>query len=172
MATEPSRPISNRQLPLALAALTACLLIAAGVALLLAPALAAPAPRRLHGLIGTNLPEQVAGLALTARLDGSEALAEIENMHEQGFALVGGEVAYYGDATLWVAHARDSQGTQAMTDSMTARIAEGRSPFQPTGTRQLNGYTVYALTGMVQAHFYWQAGNQVAWLAIPVYRSE
>ena len=105
MAAETSHPISNRQLPLALAALTACLLIAAGVALLLTPALPAPAPRRLHGLTGSNLPEQVAGLALTSKLDGSEALAEIENMHGQGFALVGGEVAYYGDATLWVAHA-------------------------------------------------------------------
>jgi hypothetical protein len=53
-----------------------------------------------------------------------------------------------------------------MTDDMTAKIAGGRSPFSPSGTRQANGRTVYTLTGMGQLHFYWQTGNRVVWLAM------
>ena len=99
------------------------------------------------------------------------ALAEIESLHGKGFEMTDGTVVRYGDAMVWVAKAKDEAAAQAMVDTMTrriaaARIVEGRSPFTPTGTRPINGRTVWTLTGMGQSHFYWQTSSKVVWLAI------
>jgi hypothetical protein len=53
-----------------------------------------------------------------------------------------------------------------MVREMTGKIAEGRSPFTPTGVRQAAaGRSVYELVGMGQRHFYFQSANLVVWLA-------
>jgi hypothetical protein len=59
-----------------------------------------------------------------------------------------------------------------MTIAMRDRIAEGRSPFTPTGIQQVDGRLVYALTGLGQTHFYWQGGDKVVWLASPADQAE
>ncbi len=113
-----------------------------------------------------RMPKSLAGKSLIAQKSGAVALAEIESLHGKGFDLTDGTVVRYGDAMVWVARAKDEATAQAMVDTMTRRIAEGRSPFTPTGTRQANGRTVWTLTGMGQSHFYWQTSDRVTWLAI------
>ena len=118
-----------------------------------------------------RMPKSLAGKSLIAQKSGAVALAEIESLHGKGFELTDGTVVRYGDAMVWVAKAKDEAAAKAMVDSMTrritaARIAEGRSPFTPTGTRPINGRTVWTLTGMGQSHFYWQTSSKVVWLAI------
>lgn len=112
-----------------------------------------------------GLPRQLAGQPVSDLQTGTAALSAIEAMHGKGFALVGGAVAHYGATTVWVAQARDEAEAKSMTAAMRDRIAAGRSPFSPTGTRQAGGRPIYMLTGMGQAHFYWQAGDKVIWLA-------
>jgi len=113
-----------------------------------------------------RMPKSLAGKSLIAQKSGAVALAEIESLHGKGFELTDGKVVRYGDAMVWVAKAKDEATAKAMVDTMTRRIAEGRSPFTPTGTRQVNGRMVWTLTGMGQSHFYWQMGDKVTWLAI------
>ena len=50
---------------------------------------------------------------------------------------------------------------------MTERIAEGRSPFTPSGIDEVEGVNVYILTGMGQRHYYFQLDRRVVWLAVP-----
>jgi hypothetical protein len=113
-----------------------------------------------------RMPKSLAGESLIAQKSGAVALTEIESLHGKGFDLTDGTVVRYGDAMVWVAKAKDDATAQAMVDTMSRRIAEGRSPFTPTGTRQVNGRMVWTLTGMGQSHFYWQVGDKVTWLAI------
>jgi len=113
-----------------------------------------------------RMPKSLAGKSLIAQKSGAVALAEIESLHGKGFALADGTVVRYGDATVRVAKAKDEAAARAMVDTMTRRIAEGRSPFTPTGTRPINGRIVWTLTGMGQSHFYWQTSDKVTWLAI------
>jgi hypothetical protein len=56
-----------------------------------------------------------------------------------------------------------------MVQAMTNMIAEGRSPFASTRTRQLKGRTVYELSGMGQQHFYFQSGKFAATLGVENY---
>ena len=53
-----------------------------------------------------------------------------------------------------------------MVTGMRDKIAEGRSPFTPTGEFSNNGRTIYSLEGMGQKHYYFQSKNLVIWLAI------
>jgi len=121
--------------------------------------------------VGLTVPRSLAGKSLIAQKSGAVALAEIESLHGKGFALIDGMVVRYDDAMVWVAKTKDEAAAKAMMDTMTrriaaAQIAEGRSPFTPTGTRQVNGRTVWTLMGMDQSHFYWQTSSKVVWLAI------
>jgi len=131
---------------------------------------AAVAPRPAENALG--LPRQLAGQPVSDLQTGTAALNTIEAMHGKGLALVGGAVAHYGAATVWVARARDEAGAKSMTAAMKDRIAAGGSPFSPTGMRQDGGRTVYTLTGLGQAHFYWQAGDKVIWLAVAPVKAE
>ena len=124
--------------------------------------------RLVIGQGNVTLPAMLAGLPLSEQVTGREALAEIERLHGKGFALTDGTVARYGGgtATLWVSSTWMPFLAARQVEAMTDRIAEGRSPFSPTGTREVEGTTVYALAGMGQVHYYCQLNKRVVWLSV------
>lgn len=113
------------------------------------------------------VPETLAGLKRTGITIGPEAVAEMAQLHGKSLPLTSAAMASYGDssAALWVSGAQSTESAAEQVRAMTEKIAEGRSPFRPTGARQAAGRTVYALTGMGQQHFYFQSGNLVLWLS-------
>jgi len=113
------------------------------------------------------LPTSLAGLARSDQMTGRAALAEIEHLHGKGFPLVDGAVARYGGGTasVWVSSTWAPLLAERQVKAMTERIAEGRSPFTPAGSRQVGDTTVYVLTGMGQVHYYFQLDGRVIWLA-------
>ncbi|MBU4225235.1 MAG: hypothetical protein KKC71_05385 [Chloroflexi bacterium] len=113
------------------------------------------------------LPEQLAGLPLSSQMTGPQAVANFSNLHGKQFPLTSGTVGIYGDhqATLWVAGAPLNLMTARMVTAMRDKIAEGNSPFTPSGEYQDNQRTIYVLKGMGQKHFYFQSQNLVIWLA-------
>lgn len=115
-----------------------------------------------------KLPARLAGLPVSEQLSGRPALAEIGRLHGQDFSLVDGAVVRYGDsaATVWVSSTQNSSLAAQQVQTMTGRIGEGRSPFTPLGQEEVEGITVYTLTGMGQRHYYFQLKRQVVWLAI------
>jgi hypothetical protein len=115
------------------------------------------------------LPESLAAFPLSAHRFGAQAVAEINQLHGLAFPLSAGAVGVYGEAgqaTLWVSGAPTAWQAARLNVEMTARIAEGNSPFTPSGQRQEGGRTVYALDGHGQSHFYFQAGKLLVWLAV------
>jgi len=82
--------------------------------------------------------------------------------------MTSGVIAIYGDsaATVWVSSSAQNVIAAQMMQAMTKKIAENRSPFTSTRTRQLKGRRVYELSGMGQQHFYFQSGKLVVWLTV------
>ncbi len=124
-------------------------------------------------VVGQNsitITARLAGLPLSTQVTGPAALAEIERLHGQSFLLTDGAVARYnnGAITLWISSTWLPFLAGRQVAEMTDRIAEGNSPFTPREPRQVAGFTVYPLTGMGQAHFYFQHNRQVVWLAAPL----
>lgn len=115
------------------------------------------------------LPDSLAGLPQAETSYGPDAVAMVTNLHGKQFPLSSGAYGMYGEhgrmAMLWVAGTPAKAMAARMVDEMEEAIARGDSPFMPTGTREVNGRTLYELTGMGQQHTYFQSGSLVVWLA-------
>jgi len=150
----------KRSGPAALVVAGALLLLGSAGYLLYARALANPG--------AAAVPETLAGMPLSQKTVGIEAVAEVTRLHGKEFPLTSGAMATYGEgaATLWVSGTTASPLAAEMVRAMTDKIAQGRSPFTATGTRRLNGRNVYELDGLGQRHFYFQSGNFILWLAV------
>jgi hypothetical protein len=115
-----------------------------------------------------SLPKSLAGLPLSTVAYGPEAVAEITRLHGKEFPITSGAMGMYGSesqATLWVAGFPASPMAAQIVAAMQEKIAQGNSPFTPTGQQQDEGRTVYQLDGMGQKHVYFQSGSLVIWLA-------
>ena len=123
-------------------------------------------PRRSLPIV--DLPQQIAGVSLTAAQEGADAISAISDLHGQGFPVDYGTVGIYGDhrMTLWVAGAASDSFAAQMTAAMQQKIAEGNSPFTPVEEIDVGNRKVYALEGMGQQHYYFQSQNLVIWLAV------
>lgn len=115
-----------------------------------------------------TVPDALAGVPLSAKITGEDALTEISRLHGKGFPLADGVMGVYGGgwATVWASGTWLPVMAQKQVEAMTDRIAEGNSPFNPTGTQEVGGTTIYVLTGMGQLHYYYQHKQQVIWLAV------
>lgn len=123
---------------------------------------------RLRNPAAISIPGTLDDLPLTAHAFGREAAAHIAHLHGKDFLLTDAAVGEYGNgqATVWVSTTWGRWGAQRQIRAMTDAIAEGTSPFEPSGAQDVEGCTVYALTGMGQAHFYFRTGDQIVWLAV------
>ncbi len=116
-----------------------------------------------------TLPETIAGLPLVETRYGPEAVEVVTQLHDKNFPLSSGAYGMYGNhngmAMLWVTGTPAQPLASRMVAEMEQAIAENESPFTPVGTREVNGRTIYELTGMGQRHFYFRSASLVIWLA-------
>lgn len=142
-------------------------LILAGAMLLVLAAASLFASQAAEDSGDIPLPEQLAGLRMARRASGSSAIDEINQLHGKDFALTSGAVGVYGDnqATLWVSGSPSRQAASQLVNEMAERIAAGNSPFTALGTRTVGKRLIYALDGLGQRHFYFQARERAVWLA-------
>ena len=115
-----------------------------------------------------RLPERITNLPLTSKSTGQQAVWELTRLHEKGFPLASAAVGTYGaehQVMLWVSGAPITPLAGRMLVSMRDKIAEGRSPFIPTGVRKDGNRVIYELEGMDQVHFYFQSGKLLVWMA-------
>ncbi len=116
-----------------------------------------------------TLPETIAGLEQSDASFGPEAVDVVTQLHGKSFPLSSGAYGMYGNhdnmAMLWVAGVPAKAMASKMVDEMEQAILKGDSPFTPTGTRKVNGRTIYELAGMGQKHFYFRSASLVVWLA-------
>ena len=114
------------------------------------------------------LPEQVTNLPLANKSTGQQAVWELTRMHQKGFPLASAAVGMYGNdhqVMLWVSGAPIAPLAGRMLVSMREKIAEGRSPFTPSGERVDGDRLIYELEGTGQVHFYFQSGKLLVWMA-------
>lgn len=117
-----------------------------------------------------TLSQTLAGLPLTDATYGPEAVAEINRLHGKEFPISAGALGTYGNATaqatVWVSQFASRAVAGQIVEAMRDKIAAGRSPFEPIGTRPMGSRVIYELRGLGQQHFYFQANDRVIWLAV------
>lgn len=144
------------------------MLMGSGVLLILAGSAWLAANWLVIGQGNVTVPTTLADLPLSRQIAGRAALADIERLHRTDIPMVDGAITYYGDgqAVLWISSTWLPFMAARQVETMTDRIAKGGSPFTPIGIDNVDGVTVYALTGMGQMHFYFQLDRRVVWLAV------
>lgn len=123
------------------------------------------------------VPSSLADLAVTAVMSGTEAMAEVEQLHGKGLgtAFEAAWIAHYGaskEATVWVSRSASAEDAGVLLRRMQERIGQGGSPFTNPSTLDTAGVAVNALDGMGQKHFYFRVDTDLYWLAIGADRAE
>ena len=116
-----------------------------------------------------RLPDTITGHPLRIEAYGLDAVENITQLHGKDFALTDGAVGVYGqtgEATLWVSVSASKADAAELVIDMRDKIFEGNSPFEAVGEESMGGRMVYELVGFGQAHFYFQSGGQVIWVAV------
>jgi len=151
---------SSKRLPL--------ILIFVGIVLVIA-SFAFPAFIKAKNTVSeVPIPNQIGSYSLGSKATGNAAIQEFTRLHGKSFPVLAGAKANYGSGnqvTLWVASTASTADTQQLMEAMRDKIAEGQSPFSPSGSSQASGRTVFALDGMGQKHFYFQSGKYLVWMA-------
>jgi hypothetical protein len=144
------------------------IVIAVGLVVLVAAALAAPHALRLMNPAAASLPPTLGGMPIQGAIYAAQAIETIDQMHDNDFPLSSGAVGVYGpfnEAVLYISGAPTEGLARRMTVEMTEKIAESDTPYTPTGEERTGGVDVYELEGHGQKHFYYQVGKLLIWLA-------
>jgi hypothetical protein len=118
--------------------------------------------------VDLDAPQTLGDLPLVWEAGGTEARDELARLHGKPIPITSGVVARYQEnshtAMLWVSQSPSAGMAARLNETMTARIAEGTSPFEPIGTIDMEGQTIYLLTDGPSGHAYYQAGRNVVWV--------
>ncbi len=115
------------------------------------------------------LPQVIGSLRLEQTQSGEEARREIDRLHGKEIDFRRGYIGTYGNgrATLWISE-YDSEGeaTEGIA-KMAQRIqASKKGNFWHFREMSIQGMRVYFVVGMGQAHYFFQKGERVIWLAV------
>lgn len=154
----PQRRVTRRMIWLA----AGILLLSGGVAILAAVYLATPGPV-------SGMPDVLAGLPLTHRVDGPNATGEIDRLHGKAIRVGAASIAHYEwsgtVAMLYVSDVYLGFLADRMLQAMTERMQKGDSPFAPPRQFRQAGQSIFWTLGEGQAHFFYRRGSKLVWLA-------
>lgn len=116
-----------------------------------------------------DIPRKIGGQSLLNVLTGQEAIDDMSELHGQGVGIVGGWVGHYqARGTVWVGETTDDQVAVGLMRAMVSRISVANGPFRDLRNKEIDGQKLYSATGLGQNHYFYQKGNKVIWLAMPV----
>ena len=117
-----------------------------------------------------GVPQKLGTLTLTKTELGQGARQEFEQMHRQGFDLLGSYRADYASADsrapLWVGQAKDADAAQTFVKKMADKIGAGNPMFTNLQGLSIANRTLYQAEGQGQAHFFYAVNDKSVWLAV------
>ncbi len=113
---------------------------------------------------------EVAGLKLASLVEGDSAKQQIVQLHQVEIPLKEAYVASYkGDknqeVTIWVSVSDNDAGANDLLNQMDSKMDSSKT-FTEHQEAPIGGITYHFVRGMGQAHYFYQRGNDVIWIAI------
>jgi hypothetical protein len=120
---------------------------------------------------GNSLPQSIGPLALVKLQSGEEARKEIDRLHGKQLGYREGYIGTYADgdgkAKLWVSEYGSLEEAAKATAKMVQGMKGGEQKnFWHFQEIPIEGVPVYFVVGMGQAHYFFQKGVKVIWLAV------
>ncbi len=121
--------------------------------------------------MGNMLPESIGAFRLQNMKSGTEAKKEITRLHGKNLDFRTGYIGTYKhghkEAMLWISD-YDAKAKAAEEVEKKARRIQTREgqEFRHFRMISIEEIPVYFVVGMGQAHYFYQTGNKVIWLAV------
>ena len=118
-----------------------------------------------------SLPQSIGSMRLDKVQAGEEARREIDRLHGKQISFLRGYIGTYvaenGSGQLWVSeHSSEGEATEAI-EKMAHGMKQGkRQQFWHVRKMIIEQRPVYLAVGMGQAHYFFQKGAKVIWLAV------
>ena len=120
---------------------------------------------------GEMLPDAIGEFRLEKETSGEEARKEINRLHGKNVDFRTGYIGTYKHghkgAMVWISDYDAKTKAAGEVEKMAQRIQtrEGKE-FRHFRMISIEGIPVYFVLGMGQAHYFYQSGNKVIWLAV------
>jgi len=117
------------------------------------------------------LPQSIGSMRLEKVQSGEEARREIDRLHGKQISFLRGYIGTYvaenGSGQLWVSeHSSEREATEAI-EKMAHGMKQGKQQqFWHFRKMTIEQRPVYLAVGMGQAHYFFQKGAEVIWLAV------
>ena len=116
------------------------------------------------------LPQSIGSMRLEKVQSGEEARREIDRLHGKQISFLRGYIGTYvaenGRGQLWVSeHSSEREATEAI-EKMAHGMRQGKKQFWHFRKIMVEQRPVYLAIGMGQAHYFFQNGPKVIWLAV------
>jgi hypothetical protein len=120
---------------------------------------------------GETLPQTIGTLQLVRLQSGKEAREEINRLHGKQLSFLKGYIGTYkyGEkkATIWLSVYESDDTAERELVKMAESLKVGKSGvFRHFQTLSIKEESVYFVTGMGQAHYFFDKGKKVFWLAV------
>jgi len=121
--------------------------------------------------MGNMLPESIGEFRLQKMESGEKAKKEIARLHGKNLDFRTGYIGTYTlgntKAKLWISDYNSKIEAAGEVERMARRIQtrEGKE-FRHFRMIPIEGIPIYFVVGMGQAHYFYQTGNKVIWLAV------
>jgi hypothetical protein len=113
-------------------------------------------------------PTELAGYRLLDSVTGSEAVAQVNELHGTDIDIADAWIGQYQQGgTVWAARASSEAKARELMDDMVLNIEDGGSPFWGLTRQEFQGMPLYSVRDSRQVHFFYQIDAQVVWLAAP-----
>ena len=117
------------------------------------------------------LPQSIGSMRLEKVQSGEEARREIDRLHGKQISFLRGYIGSYvaenGSGQLWVSeHSSEREATEVI-EKMAHGMKQGKQQqFWHFRKTMIDQRPVYLAVGMDQAHYFFQKGAKVIWLAV------
>jgi hypothetical protein len=116
------------------------------------------------------LPQYIGSMRLEKVHSGEEARREIDRLHGKQISFLRGYIGTYvaenGEGQLWVSiHSSEKEATEAI-EKMAHGMKQEKQQFWHFRKIMIEQRPVYLAVGMGQAHYFFQNGAKVIWLAV------
>ncbi len=120
-----------------------------------------------------GVPERLGTLELIGSVEGSEALAQVNLLHDTDIELVSAYIAEYARGnergTVWVGKAESKEDAAELNDMMIRAIGKGSSGFSNLQRISIANHEVFQIDGPGGQHFFFisrNTGKDVVWLIV------
>jgi hypothetical protein len=128
----------------------------------------------------SGVPGVLADMKLGSFVGGTQALAQVNQLHGTSIDLADAYVAVYSHdfnpyhsdrarVTAWVGTAKTGDAASALLGRMVAGMSNNNTPFTKPQLVRVGSYSIYQASGLNGEHFFYQSpndGKKVVWLTV------